>query len=123
MLETHREIVWFKSAAKEFQTFPQTAQDKILDALIVAAQGETPGLSKPFKGVGGGVFEIALKYRKDAYRTVYALQIDDDIWVIHAFKKKSKTGIKTPKQDVDLIKARIKFLKEKKQWPKTMILK
>jgi len=58
------------------------------------------------------VFEIALPYRSDAYRMVYAVQLGDAIWVIHAFKKKSKTGIKTPKEDIDLIKSRIKQLKE-----------
>ncbi|MBT5633897.1 MAG: type II toxin-antitoxin system RelE/ParE family toxin, partial [Nitrospina sp.] len=54
----------------------------------------------------------ALKYRADAYRVVYALQIGEAIWVVHAFQKKSKTGIKTPKQDIDLIKKRIKDLKD-----------
>ena len=53
----------------------------------------------------------ALKYRTDSYRTVYAVQIDEKIWIIHSFKKKSKTGIKTPKQEIDLIKKRIKILK------------
>jgi len=64
------------------------------------------------KGLGAGVFEVALKYRTDAYRTVYAVQMDEKIWVIHAFKKKSKRGIKTPKLEIDLIKKRIKILKE-----------
>ena len=64
------------------------------------------------KGLGGGVFEVALKYRTDAYRTVYAVQIEDKIWVLHAFKKKSKTGIKIPKQDLDLIRQRIRKIKE-----------
>ena len=64
------------------------------------------------KGLGSGVLEIALKYRADAYRVVYALQIGEAIWVVHAFQKKSKTGIKTPKQDIDLIKKRIKDLKD-----------
>jgi phage-related protein len=58
------------------------------------------------------VFEIALKHRGDAYRTIYAVQIGDDLWVIDAFQKKSKSGIKTPQVDVDRIKERIKRLKE-----------
>jgi phage-related protein len=44
------------------------------------------------------VFELALRYRGDAFRVVYALQLGADVWVLHAFRKKSKTGIKTPKQ-------------------------
>ena len=64
------------------------------------------------KGLGSGVFEIALRCRADAYRAVYALQVADDIWVIHAFQKKAKTAIKTPRKDVDVIKQRFKRLRE-----------
>ena len=68
--------------------------------------------AKPFQGVDGGVFEIALRYRGDAFRTLYAVKIDADIWVIHAFQKKSKSGIKTPRMEVNLIHERLKRLKE-----------
>jgi phage-related protein len=64
------------------------------------------------KGLGSGVYEIAVRFRTDAYRAVYAVQLDDDVWVIHALKKKSKTGIKTPQEEIDLIRTRIKRLKE-----------
>lgn len=84
----------------------------MLDALTIAAEGGKSDKAKPFKGVDGGVFEIALKYRGDAFRTLYALKIDEDIWVIHVFQKKSKSGIKTPQMDVDLIRDRIKRLRE-----------
>lgn len=67
---------------------------------------------KPFKGVGSGVFEIALRYEGDAYRTVLAVQLGEKIYVLHAFQKKSKKGIATPKPDVDLIKQRYKEAKE-----------
>ena len=56
--------------------------------------------------------EIVLKYRSDAFRVVYAAQIGADIWVVHAFQKKSTQGIKTPKHEIDLVKDRIKRLKE-----------
>jgi len=58
------------------------------------------------------VFEIALPHRGEAYRVIYAVQIAEAIWVIHAFQKKSKSGVKTPKPDVDLIRERLKRLKE-----------
>ena len=58
------------------------------------------------------VFEIALPFRGDAFRVVYAVQVGDDIWVVHAFQKKSTHGIKTPKREIDLIKDRLKRLKE-----------
>ena len=80
-------------------------------ALTVAAEGGKADIAKPMKGFSG-VFEIALPYRADAYRVVYAVQLDEAIWVVHAFQKKAKTGIKTPKQDTDLIRERIKRLKE-----------
>jgi phage-related protein len=63
-------------------------------------------------GLGSGVFEIALAFKGDAFRVVYAVQLGEDIWVVHAFQKKSKKGIKTPKLEIDLIKDRLKRLKE-----------
>jgi len=81
-------------------------------ALTIAAEGSKPDNAKPFKGVDGGVFEIALKHRGDAFRVLYAVKIGADIWVIHAFQKKSKTGIKAPQVEVDLIRERLKRLKE-----------
>jgi phage-related protein len=63
-------------------------------------------------GLGSGVFEIALPFRGDAFRVVYAVQLADEIWVIHAFQKKSNQGIKTPRREVDLVKDRLKRLKE-----------
>jgi phage-related protein len=70
------------------------------------------GQNRSKAGVDGGVFEIALRYRGDAFRTFYAVKIGADIWVIHAFQKKSKSGIKTPQAEVDLIRERLKRLKE-----------
>ena len=69
-------------------------------------------MAKPFKGVEGGVFEIALRHRGDAFRAIYAVKIDVDIWVIHAFQKKSKSGLKTPQAEIDVIRERLKRLKE-----------
>ena len=81
-------------------------------ALRMAAQGEKADAAKPMKGLGAGVFEIAVRHRGDAYRTVYAVQLDEDIWVLHAFQKKSKAGIKTPRHEIDLIRERLKRLRE-----------
>ena len=82
------------------------------NALDIAAFGKKSDIAKPMKGLGSGIFEISLPYQTNAYRTIYAVQLEEDIWVIHAFQKKSKTGIKTPKQAIDLIKERLKRLKE-----------
>lgn len=107
-----RQISWVKAARGEFDSFPRGARDKITDALTIAAEGRKADTAKPMKGFGPGVFEVAFAYRGEAYRAVYALRLDRDVWVLHAFRKKSKTGIKTPKAEVDLIHERLRRLKE-----------
>jgi len=97
---------------KEFETFPEGARSVCLAALTIAAEGGKADLAKPMQGIGSGVFEIALPFRGDAFRVVYAVQLADEIWVVHAFQKKSTRGIKTPKREMDLIKERLKRLKE-----------
>jgi phage-related protein len=69
-------------------------------------------LSRALQNANSCTIEVALAYRRDAYRVVYAVQLDADIWILHAFQKKSKTGIKTPKEEIDLVRARLKRLKE-----------
>src|SRR6266853_117839 len=107
-----RQISWIRAARRDFEKFPDDVQSDMFDALTLAAEGGKSDKAKPFKGVDGGVFEIALKYRGDAFRAIYAVKIAADIWVIHAFQKKSKKGIKTPQMEVDLIIDRLKRLKE-----------
>ena len=63
-------------------------------------------------GFGPGVLEIALPFQGDAFRVVYAVQLAEEIWVLHAFQKKSTQGVKTPKREIDLIGDRLKRLKE-----------
>jgi len=112
MRKDTRVISWIKAAHKEFGKFPQGARTIMLRALTIAAEGSKSDIAKPMKGLGPGVYEIALAYRSDAYRTVYAVKLGEDIWVVHAFQKKSSKGIKTPKREVDLIRSRISQLKE-----------
>ena len=78
-------------------------------------EGQKADIAKPLKGVGAGVFEVVLQYRTDAYRTVYALQLGERLWVVHAFQKKAKQGIKTPTKEIDLSRARLKRLKQEFQ--------
>ena len=107
-----RPISWLKGARKDFEDFPQGAQIEMARALTILAEGRMPDIAKPLTGLGSGVMELALRHRGEAFRVVYALQIDDDIWVIHAFQKKSRSGIQTPKQEIDLIRDRLKRLRE-----------
>ena len=107
-----RPVSWIKAALKDFDAFPEGAKSIVLGALTIAAEGGKADMAKPLHGFGSGVLEIALAYRGDAFRVVYAVQLADEIWVIHAFQKKSKQGIKTPKHEIDLVKDRSKRLKE-----------
>ena len=107
-----RPISWIRAALKEFETFPAGAQTICLTALTIAAEGGKADAAKPMYGLGSGVLEIALSFKGDAFRVVYALQLGDEIWVVHTFQKKSTQGVKTPKREIDLIKDRLKRLKE-----------
>ncbi len=111
MARNTRPVSWIKAARKDFDTFPESAQLELGRALTIAAEGGKADIAKPMKGLGSGVFEIALAYRGDADRTVYALQLEADIWVVHAFQKKSRKGRETPQSEIDLIRERIKRLK------------
>ena len=108
-----RHLVWMGNAKRNLQAFPKGAQKLIGDELQLIQFGGMPKDAKPFKGVGSGVFEIALRYDAEAYRTVLAVQLGEKIYVLHAFQKKSKKGIETPKHDVELIKQRYAEAKER----------
>jgi phage-related protein len=107
-----RPVSWLKAALRDFDRFPGGARLEAMRALTIAAEGGKADVAKPLKGFDSSVFEIALKHHGDAYRVIYVVQLGDDLWVIHAFQKKSKTGIKTPKAEIDLIHERLKRLKE-----------
>src|SRR5258708_29056007 len=104
MIRKTRPVSWIKAALKEFETIPEGARSICLTALTIAAEGGKADISKPMLGMGPGVFEIALRFRGDAFRVVYSVQLGEDIWVLHAFQKKSTQGIKTPHHEIDLIK-------------------
>ncbi len=108
-----RPLVWMGNSKRNLQAFPEGAQKIIGDELQLIQFGGMPKDAKPFKGIGSGVFEIAIRHDGDAYRTVLAVQLGKKIYVLHAFQKKSKRGIATPKQDVDLIKQRYAEAKER----------
>ncbi len=101
-----RAVIWLGNSKENLRNFPKDAQKLLGDELQLIQFGGMPKNAKPFKGVGSGVLEIALRYASDAYRVVLALQIGKRIYVLHAFQKKSKKGIETPKGDIELIKKR-----------------
>lgn len=112
MLRDPRAISWIKAARKAFEQFPKDVQLDGLRALTVAAAGEKPDIAKPPQGLGSGVLELVLRHRGAAWRVVYAVQIGDDLWVVHAFQKKSTNGISTPAHEIELVRDRLRRLKE-----------
>ena len=104
-------IIWIGSSLKDLKGFPREVQREFGYALYQAQANKRYHKSKPLKGFDG-VMEIISDYNKDTYRVIYAYKLGDDIYVLHAFQKKSKTGIKTPKEDIAVIKQRLKRAKE-----------
>jgi phage-related protein len=103
-----RSIRWMGDSLKVLRSFPEEAQHDIGHSLMIVQAGLMPLEAKPLKGIGSGVFEIVTRYDGETYRTVYAIKIGTHIYVLHVFQKKSKSGIKTPQQDIDLIVKRLK---------------
>ena len=111
--ETLKPVVWVRSSKDDLKKFPRTAQSHIGFALKVAQSGGKHPDAKPMKGFSGaGVIEIVEDYEGDTYRAVYTVKFAEAIYVLHAFQKKSKSGIATPKHALDLIEERLKRAKE-----------
>lgn len=108
MRETRRLLYWEGSAKKDFKTFPLPVQKDMGVALFIVQLGQTPGSVKPWKGLGSGVYELTEDFRGDTFRAVYTVRFRDAVHVLHAFQKKSKSGISTPRRDTDLIEKRMK---------------
>jgi len=100
--------LWVASAKKDYLSFPAEVQDEMGYALGLAQLGAKHPNAKPWKGAGPGILEIVEDHRGDTYRAVHAVRFADAVYVLHAFQKKSKQGIKTPQTHVKLIAARLK---------------
>ena len=106
-------VVWVASSKKDFLHFPDEMKRVMGYGLHLAQVGEKPDNAKPLKGFGGAnILEIINEDPSGTYRTVYTVQFKEAIFVLHAFQKKSKQGIKTPKSEIDLIKNRLKQAQE-----------
>ena len=108
MTRKRKQLFWEGSSKKDFKAFPIGVQKDMGVALFVVQLGGTPDSAKPWKGLGSGVYELAEEHRGDAFRAVYTVQIGEAVHVLHAFQKKSKSGIATPRPDVALIEQRLK---------------
>lgn len=110
-MDNVREVFFVGSSRKDLKAFPEAVQDEMGYILYLVQCGDHHRAVKPFKGLNG-VYEIKSDYDKDTYRLVYALKIGENIYVLHAFMKKSKRGIKTPKEALEIIKHRYKIAVE-----------
>ena len=108
LTENRRPLYWEGGSKKDFKEFPIPIQKDMGVALFVVQLGGTPESAKPWKGNGSGVYELADDYRGDTFRAVYTVRMGDAVHVLHAFQKKSKSGIATPRPDVELIERRLK---------------
>jgi phage-related protein len=106
-------VIWIGSTRADLSAFREEVKDAIGYALYVAQQGGKHPDTKPLRGFGGaGILEIIEDHAGNTYRAVYTVRLAGRIYVLHAFQKKSKAGIKTPKSEIDLIKARLKRAQE-----------
>lgn len=100
-------LFWVGSSRRDLREFPEPVKDVMGHALFVAQLGGKHDDARPLRGFGGaGVLEIVEDLAGDTYRAVYTVKFSDAIYVLHAFQKKSKRWIKTPKKDLDLIMER-----------------
>jgi phage-related protein len=108
MQDQVRPLIWLGSSRRELRAMPRQVRRNFGQALYAAQQGATDPAAKPLKGFGGTrVMEIVERYRTDAYRAVYTAQFAEAVYVLHVFQKKSKSGVATPKHEIDLIRKRL----------------
>ena len=108
MYQHMKKLTWLADSRSNVKSFPAGVQDDIGYSLYAAQLGEMSTKAKPPHGLGRGVMEIAANDESGTYR---AVSIGDAIYVIHAFQKKSKAGIATPKSEIELVQQRLKQLR------------
>ncbi|MGB9029216.1 MAG: type II toxin-antitoxin system RelE/ParE family toxin [Acidobacteriaceae bacterium] len=106
--EPGRPLLWLGSTRKDLRSFTRPVRRDIGMALYAAQHDELDPAARPMKGFGGSsVVEIVSDFRGDTWRAVYTVRFAEAVYVLHAFQKKSKRGIATPRQDLDLIRRRL----------------
>lgn len=101
-------MIWIGSSLDDLRRLSSDVQDEIGYAIYFAQQGRRHSSAKVLKGFGGaGILEIVEDDAGGTYRVVYTVRFAAAVYVLHVFQKKSKTGIKTPKTEIDLIRRRL----------------
>lgn len=106
-MDNIKRTIWLGDTLKNLRGFPEEIKDSIGYALHKVQEGFLPKNAKYLTGFKPSVMEIVTHHDTNTYRTVYTVKIDDVVYVLHCFQKKSKRGIKTPKSEIDLIKQRL----------------
>ena len=91
-----RPLFWIGSSRKDYRAFPRQMQETFGFELFLAQTGQHPPSAKPLKGIASGVLELIAGLDGDAFRAIYTVRFETAVYVLHAFKKKSKRGIATP---------------------------
>jgi phage-related protein len=107
-----KELFWIGSSKRDLLAFPEPVKDDIGVALSVAQFGGKHPNAKPWKGEGAGIFEVVEVHRGDTYRAVYTVRFSSAVYVLHAFQKKSPSGIRTARTDVELIAQRLRMARQ-----------
>ena len=111
-------VRWIGSSRDDLRAFPEPVRIRVGGALWAAQLGRKAGWAKPLKGFGGaGVLEIVDDFDGDTFRAVYTVRFAGTVYVLHAFQKKSKSGIATPQHEIELIGQRLRRAREDyEQW-------
>ena len=104
-----RPLYWIGSARKDLLAFPEEVVDDFGYELGVVQQGGAPSSAKPWKGEGAGVFELVEDHRGGTWRVVYTVRFEKAVYVLHCFQKKSPSGVRTARTDIELIHKRLKL--------------
>jgi phage-related protein len=107
LLRTIKPVVFVGTSKRDLRAFPARVRGELGQALFEAQLGEHPRNAKPLKGLGG-ILEIRDSFDGDAYRAVYTIRFEGVLYVLHAFQKKSTSGIATPQRHMDLIRRRLR---------------
>ncbi|MSP67984.1 MAG: hypothetical protein EXQ96_07815 [Alphaproteobacteria bacterium] len=104
-----RPLDWIESSKRDFLAFPEPVKDRMGTALGLAQFGGKHPSAKPWKGEGPGVFEVVADYDGDTFRAIYTVRFRNVVYVLRAFQKKSTSGVRTARSDVDLIRQRLRI--------------
>ncbi len=103
-----RPVEWVGSSKMDLKRFPEPVQDRMGFAIYQAQTGLQHHDAKPLKGFGSGVLEVLARHDGDTFRAVYTVRFQAAVYVLHAFQKKARRGIATPKKDLDLVRQRLR---------------